>query len=212
MNSAIIGDDLSPTRGLPAMIPSSTQPNAPREGLKWVKIKRFLTLPFSPKSLKTYKAVKRFEGVPIEVLAADGIKGVLLDADGTLGPHHTRVFSESVRDHIAKMVAGGLRVAIYTNAMEDRFDAFEDVAVVTDVPPKPDPRGFEIAMKQYLKLNDPATVCMIGDNYITDGGAIDTGMRFIYVQPVPGPENPFHRLTRFIAYLWARLYSPECFR
>jgi len=62
-------------------------------------------------------------------------------------------------------------------------------------------------MKKYLQLDDPATVCMIGDNYITDGGAIDAGMRFIHVQPVPGPENPLHRATRFIAYRFARLYS-----
>ena len=189
------------------MIPSSTPSSAPREGLKWVKIRRFITLPFSPKSLRTYRAVKRFEDVPIDHLISDGIKGVLLDADGTLGPHHTRVFSESVRDHIAKMLASNLRVAIYTNALEDRFETFEGVAIVTDVPPKPDPRGFGIAMKKYLQLDDPATVCMIGDNYITDGGAIDAGMRFIHVQPVPGPENPFHRATRFIAYLFARLYS-----
>ncbi len=189
------------------MIPSSTPSSAPREGLKWVKIRRFITLPFSPKSLRTYRAVKRFEDVPIDHLISDGIKGVLLDADGTLGPHHTRVFSESVRDHIAKMLASDLRVAIYTNALEDRFETFEGVAIVTDVPPKPDPRGFGIAMKKYLQLDDPETVCMIGDNYITDGGAIDAGMRFIHVQPVPGPENPFHRATRFIAYLFARLYS-----
>ncbi len=189
------------------MIPSSTPSSAPREGLKWVKIRRFITLPFSPKSLRTYRAVKRFEDVPIDHLISDGIKGVLLDADGTLGPHHTRVFSESVRDHIAKMLASDLRVAIYTNALEDRFETFEGVAIVTDVPPKPDPRGFGIAMKKYLQLDDPETVCMIGDNYITDGGAIDAGMRFIHVQPVPGPENPFHRTTRFIAYLFARLYS-----
>ena len=189
------------------MIPSSTPSSAPREGLKWVKIRRFITLPFSPKSLRTYRAVKRFEDVPIDHLISDGIKGVLLDADGTLGPHHTQVFSESVRDHIAKMLASDLRVAIYTNALEDRFETFEGVAIVTDVPPKPDPRGFGIAMKKYLQLDDPATVCMIGDNYITDGGAIDAGMRFIHVQPVPGPENQFHRATRFIAYLFARLYS-----
>jgi HAD superfamily phosphatase (TIGR01668 family) len=194
------------------MIPSSTPYSAPREGLKWVKIQRFLTLPFSPKNLRTYKAVKRFEDISINGLVADGIKGVLLDADGTLGPHHTRVFSESVRNHVAKMISAGLRVAIYTNATEDRFDAFEGVAIVTDVPPKPDPRGFEIAMKQYLQLDDPATVCMIGDNYITDGGAIDAGMRFIHVQPVPGPENPFHRATRFIAYLFAKLYSAQSLR
>ena len=109
----------------------ATNVASPREGLKWVKVRRFLTLPFSPKSLSTYIAVRQFEDVPIDRLAADGIKGVLLDADGTLGPHHTRVFSESVRDHVAKMIAAGLRVAIYTNATEDRFEAFEGVAIVT---------------------------------------------------------------------------------
>lgn len=176
----------------------------PREGLKWVKIRRFLALPFSPRRLRTYRAVRHFEDIAIDALAADGIQGVLLDADGTLGPHHTREFPEPVRAHVHKMVQSGLRVAVYTNAMEDRFDAFEGVAIVTNVPPKPDPRGFEIAMKQYLHLNDPATVCMIGDNYITDGGAIDAGMRFIHVQPVPGPENLFHRIIRRLAFLIAR--------
>jgi len=176
----------------------------PREGLKWVKIRRFLALPFSPRRLRTYRAVPRFEDIDIGALAADGIQGVLLDADGTLGPHHTREFSESVRAGVHQMVQIGLRVAVYTNAMEDRFDAFEGVSVVTDVPPKPDPRGFEIAMKQYLHLDDPATVCMIGDNYITDGGAIDAGMRFIHVQPVPGPENLFHKMIRRLAFLIAR--------
>jgi len=194
------------------MIPSSTPSSGPREGLKWVKIRRFISLPFSPGSLRTYQAVQRFEDISIDDLVADGIKGVLLDADGTLGPHHTQVFPESVRAHVQAMIQNGLRVAIYTNATEDRFEAFEGVAIVTDVPPKPDPHGFEIAMKQYLQLNDPATVCMIGDNYITDGGAIDAGMRFIHVRPVPGPENPFHRFFRFIAYLWARLYSQKSFR
>jgi HAD superfamily phosphatase (TIGR01668 family) len=187
----------------------TTNITSPREGLKWVKIQRFLTLPFSPKSVKTYKAVKRFEDVSVDRLVADGIQGVLLDADGTLGPHHTRVFSESVRNHVTTMIAAGLRVAIYTNAMEDRFEAFEGVAIVTDVPPKPDPRGFEIAMKQYLQMDDPATVCMIGDNYITDGGAVDAGMRFIHVQPVPGPEKFFHRATRALACRIARWYFPE---
>ena len=183
----------------------------PREGLQWVKIRRFLALPFSPDALRTYQAVQRFEDISIDRLITDGIKGVLLDADGTLGPHHTREFPQSVRDHVRKMAAAGLRVAIFTNAMEDRFDGFEGVSIVTDVPPKPDPRGFEIAMKRDLRLDAPATVCMIGDNYITDGGAIDAGMRFIHVHPVPGPENPFHRFFRFIAYRLARWHFPQNF-
>lgn len=191
---------------------NTTNDSNPREGLKWVKIRRFLTLPFSPKSLRTYLAVKRLEDIPIDQLTLGGIKGILLDADGTLGPHYTRVFSESVRAHVHAMVQSGLRVAIYTNAMEDRFEAFEGVGIVTGVPPKPDPRGFEIAMKEYLQLDNPATVCMIGDNYITDGGAIDAGMRFIHVQPVPGPESFFHRITRTLVCQLARLYFPQSFR
>lgn len=194
------------------MTPPTNPSESPREGLKWVKIRRFLTLPFSPKSLATYQAVRRFEDISPDLLAADGIRGVLLDADGTLGPHHTRSFSGPVRDHVATLLAAGLKVAIFTNAMEDRFEAFAGVTVVSDVPAKPDPAGFTTAMRRDLGLDDPQSVCMIGDNYITDGGAIDAGMRFIHVRPVPGPENPFHRLFRFLAYLCARLYWPKAFR
>lgn len=190
----------------------TASPDNPREGLKWSKIRRLLILPFSPRSLETYRAVLRFEEISPEVLAADGIRGVLLDADGTLGPHHTRTFPDSVRNHVARMKDRGLRVAIFTNAMEDRFEGFPGIPVVTNVPAKPDPAGFSLAMRRDLGLDDPRSVCMIGDNYITDGGAIDAGMRFIHVRPVPGPENPFHRFFRAVACLCARLYWPEAFR
>ncbi len=179
-------------------------PHSNREGLQWVKIRRFLALPFRPDRLATYLAVRRFEEVPIEQLKADGIEGVLLDADGTLGPHHAREYSDSMASHIRDMVAAGLKVAIYTNAFEDRFSAFENVAVVSNVPPKPDPEGFLKAMRDYLHLEDPGKVVMIGDNYITDGGAVDAGMRFIHVKPIPGNENAFHWTTRYLAELLAR--------
>jgi FMN phosphatase YigB (HAD superfamily) len=48
---------------------------------------------------------------------------------------------------------------------------------------------------------------MIGDNYITDGGAIDAGMRFIHVQPVTGNEPLIHAVTRYLAYLCARIHG-----
>ena len=75
------------------------------------------------------------------------------------------------------------------------------------MPPKPDRAGFEIAMKEFLELNDPFKVCMIGDNYITDGGAIDVGMRFIHIQPLTGNEPIIHALARYLAYLCARIYG-----
>ncbi|MFT4577424.1 MAG: putative HAD superfamily phosphohydrolase YqeG [Nitrospinales bacterium] len=179
-----------------------------REGLTGAKISRFLSIPFQPSRLSTYISVKRFEEVPLDILSQDGIQGVLLDADGTLGPHHTRSFESSVLVHVQVMLQQGLRVAIYTNAAEDRFQIFEElgVKIVSNVPPKPDSAGFETAMKEFLGLSDPSKICMIGDNYITDGGAIDAGMRFIHVQPVMGNEPLIHATTRYLAYLCARIH------
>ncbi len=173
------------------------------------KASRFLSLPFKPSRLSTYLTVKRFEEVPLNVLLRDGMEGVLIDADGTMGPHHTCDFNTSVLDHVQKMLEQGLKVAIFTNAAEDRFQPFEKlgVKIVNNVPPKPDRAGFEIAMKEYLGLTDPLKICMIGDNYITDGGAIDAGMRFIHIQPVPGKEPFIHAFTRYLAYLCARIYG-----
>ena len=153
--------------------------------------------------------MKRFEEIPLEILSQDGIEGVLLDADGTLVPHHRCSFEGPVLDHVRAMLRQGLKVAIYTNAAEDRFQAFEElgVKIVNNVPPKPDRGGFEIAMKEFLGLSNPSKVCMIGDNYITDGGAIDVGMRFIHVQPVPGGEPMIHSATRNLAYMWARIHK-----
>ena len=187
---------------------STNYPSNDREGLTSAKFSRFVSLPFQPSRLSTYISVKRFEEVPLDILSQDGIQGILIDADGTLGPHHTLSFESSVLDHVQAMLQQGLKVAIYTNAAEDRFQIFEElgVKVVNNVPPKPDSAGFEIAMKEFLGLSDPSKICMIGDNYITDGGAIDAGMRFIHVQPVMGDEPLIHAITRYLVYICARIH------
>ena len=176
------------------------------------KLLRFLSLPFFPGKLKTFMAVTRFEEVPINALLDAGIKGVLIDADGTLCKHHSREFSPAVIERVQKMLSAGLKVGIYTNAFEDRFDLFTGVEIVTDVYAKPDSRGFLSAMKSHLGLDHPGEVCMIGDNYITDGGAISAGMLFIYVQPIRGNENWFHSLCRAYGAGLAKIYFPEKFR
>ena len=188
-----------------------TRSSPEREGITWAKVSRFLALPFSPSRLDTFMQVKRFEDVPIQQLLAQGFEGILIDADGTLAPHHAREFNRSIIDHVRTMLEKGLKVAIYTNAWENRFQAFQDIGVkvVTDVPAKPDPRGFHIAMTEFLHLKDPAKVCMIGDSYVTDGGAIDAGMQFIHVKPIKGNEPVFHSMTRFFAYLCAKMYGQQ---
>ena len=181
----------------------------PREGITWAKISRSLSLIFQPSRLTTYLSVKRFEEISLNKLLRDGMQGILIDADGTIGPHHTREFDTSILEHVQKMLEQGLKVAIYTNAFEDRFQSFKKIGgkIVSNVPPKPDPNGFDVAMKKFLNLQDPSKVCMVGDNYITDGGAIDAGMHFIYIQPIKGKESFIHALTRYLAYLCARIYK-----
>ena len=182
-----------------------------REGLTLAKVLRFLSLPFRPKLLETYMAVSRFIEVPVDQLKADGIQGVLIDADGTLGPHHVREYSSEVVAHVDKLASSGLKVAIYTNATEDRFHQFKNISIVKNVPPNPDRRGFEMAMKNFLGLDDPDVVCMIGDNFLTDGGARSAGMRFIHIRPVKGDEPFIHALTRELAFRCARFYFPHSF-
>lgn len=185
---------------------------AEREGLTSAKVLRFLALPFFPSRLQTYLAVRKFEDIQPEQLLADGVKGVLIDVDGTLGPHHAEHFPESAVRHVSRLAASGLKAAIYTNASESRLRQFANIPVVTHVHAKPDRRGFAAAMKNYLHLDDPAQVCMIGDNYITDGGAIAAGMRFIYVHPIKGGETLVHSVTRRFALICAQWYSPWAFR
>jgi len=182
-----------------------------RDGLTLAKTIYFLLMPFRPDLLKTYMAVDRFIEVPIDQLKVDGIKGLLIDADGTLGPHHARKFSSEVVEHINKMVDQGIKVAIFTNAFEDRFHQFKGINVVTNVQPKPDKRGFKKAMTDFLGLNDPSVVCMIGDNFLTDGGARLAGMHFVHIRPIRGDESFIHSLTRKLAFKFAQFYFPNSF-
>ncbi len=190
---------------------SQTSSKYSRAGLTLSKVLRFITLPFFPSRLEPYMAVKKFEDIPIDALIKDGLEGVLLDADGTLGTHHSSSFPEPVVAHARKMAESGLKVAIFTNSSEDRFQQFEGIPVVGEARPKPEPQGFEEAMKTCLQMNDPEKVCMIGDNFITDGGAVLAGMRFIHVFPVKGNENPVLKVTRFLAHRCARFYFGKVF-
>ena len=182
-----------------------------RDRLTFAKTLHFLLMPFRPNLLKTYMAVDHFIEVPVAQLKVDGIQGVLIDADGTLGQHNARNFSLEVVEHIDQMVNHGLKVAIYTNASENRFHQFKGVNVVTNVPPKPDKCGFEQAMKDFLYLDDPEVVCMIGENFLTDGGARLAGMHFIHVRPIKGNESFIHSFTRKIALKVAQFYFPRSF-
>ena len=78
-----------------------------REGLTWAKVSRFLSLIFQPSRLTTYLSAKRFEEIPLNILLQDRMQGILIDADGTMGPHHTSEFDTSILEHVQKMLQKG---------------------------------------------------------------------------------------------------------
>jgi len=179
-----------------------------REGLTFCKIRRFIALPFYSERTATYFSVLRFVDISPERLLADGIQGLVLDADGVLGPQGCHQFPEENVRHALKLLACGLKVAIFTNADDKRFEQFTPIPVVRDAPAKPDPKGFDYAVRQVLQIKHPEKVCMVGDNYVTDGGAVDAGMKFIYVDPIRnGAEKLIHRITRRFALYCAKQSS-----
>lgn len=148
-----------------------------------------------------WRAVDRVTDIDPEDLASAGVRGVLVDADATLAPHHERDFSPAVRDWLGSLQGAGLRVAIYSNARDQSALKTLGVPVIQPSPPKPDPAGFRGAVLR-LSLR-PSQVVMIGDNLITDGAAIDAGLRFIYCRPIAGKERRAHRWVRRAAHLLA---------
>lgn len=157
------------------------------------RVGRMLTRPSSRAIWQVVDDVKTISGPD---LWAAGVRGVLLDADGTLVPHLERTFSPEIRAWVASLEAAGLAVAVYSNA--DDLDALMDLGLpVVRGPKKPAKRGFEAALWR-LRLS-AAEVVMVGDNLISDGGAVDVGMRFIWCRPLSGNEPWPHRLARGLA-------------
>ncbi len=157
---------------------------------------RALRLVLSRRSRQIWQQIDRVEALDGAALWAAGVRGVLLDVDGTLVAHRARQYPPSVFAVIAGLQAAGLRVAVYSNADDPEALLPLGVPIVTGVPRKPARAGFEQAVAQGLDLPVSDAVVMVGDNLISDGGAVDAGLRFIYCTPLPGAEPWAHRVVR----------------
>ncbi|MBU0553360.1 HAD family hydrolase [Myxococcota bacterium] len=178
----------------------------PRSGLSAGKAWRLWRLLWRPRLTQTRLRLARFEQLDPAWFKAAGLRGALLDADGTLAAHHVRDFSPEVIAAVARLKAAGIKLGVYTNASDEAaFDAIQ-APLLRGLPAKPSVAGFRAAAAA-LGL-PPAQVAMIGDSYITDGGAVEAGLAFIYCRPLPGAEPRGHKLARALAAAVARAYAP----
>lgn len=161
-----------------------------REGLTFGKFFQALRL-FWPANTKTLAHLNKFTDLDVDKireLTGVEIKGIILDVDGCVAYNHENILPENV-EHLQKLIAHGIRIVVYSNmAKTSRYDVFDGtIEVLTNIPPKPEPAGFELACG---KLGLPKeNIVMIGDNYLTDGGAIRAGINFIEVKPLRKPDQ-----------------------
>lgn len=183
-----------------------------REGITWRKILQMLRL-FRPKNTRTLLRLNKFSQFDpdkIEKQTGVKIKGIILDVDGTIAHNHAKILPENIR-HLKNLLTKGIKIVCYSNMQwTSRYKNLpRAVKVLTNLPPKPSPLGFKMALKQ---LNIPQkNTAMMGDSYITDGGAIRLGIPFIYVKPLKSRNKNLgeflqNSLRNFFSYL-AKFYS-----
>lgn len=171
-----------------------------REGVNFTKIVQLFRL-LRPRNTKTLARLRKFADLDLEKIQAKTgveIKGIIVDVDDTISYQHGQILDENVQ-HIKKLRSHGVKFAVLSNMKKtSRYDAIEnDTIILTNFPAKPDPRGFEEACE---KLNLPKkNIVMVGDNYVTDGGAIRAGINFIHVKPIKlRHASPAQRIHSFI--------------
>ncbi|MBA4336829.1 hypothetical protein C0416_03585 [bacterium] len=182
-----------------------------REGLTKEKLLQPLYL-LKPSNNYAVAKVQKFVHMRIEdlnELLGKEYEGIILDVDECVAPHHGEILPENV-EHIASMVQQGIRVVIFSNMKaSDRYQSVIDktngkVKVHMSKHAKPDSRGFtECCEKMELP---PEKVMMVGDNFITDGGAIRAGIDFVKVEPIKTENEPIGKKLKRLPQLATRWF------
>ena len=172
-----------------------------------------LTLPFRPGLTDAMMRLDRFEDLPVDRVKAL-IRALIIDVDGTLIRQGTELFPHEVIKKILE-IREQMPVCIFPDDQE-RIPAFEQlgIPVVRNVPPKTDPRSFDVAVQLYLqnlhhstRMLYPGQCAMVGDNFLTDGACRKIGMQLIHVKPLIGRESVFRVMTRNLADGIAKIHD-----
>lgn len=168
-----------------------------REGLTLAKLAQPFKL-LCPSNTCAIAKLPLFESINLRILerSRGPIKGIILDIDETVAPHHGEITQQNM-DLIKEWVIEGRKIVIFSNMKKSqRYAELEalGIKVITSRFSKPDARGFEECLAAMgLKAHE---AIMIGDNFITDGGAVPAGIDFVKVEPVKTEESTLDVLKR----------------
>ncbi|NLW12567.1 MAG: YqeG family HAD IIIA-type phosphatase [Clostridiaceae bacterium] len=160
-------------------------------------MKNWLTKNFQPDMIS-----EGVDSIDFERLKAEGIKLLLLDIDNTLAVHGSHSADDYAHAAIGNMKDAGLDVFILSNAKRHRARSYADSLGVESegMAYKPSPKVLLSVCSQ--KNLDPVSVCMIGDQLLTDiWAARRAGVKSILVNPRSAHEDLHIRFKRMIEKL-----------
>ena len=133
------------------------------------------------------------------MLAAWGVRGVVLDLDNTIVPWNTSDVTPAVTDWIARIRAAGIGVCLLTNNYTRRASGVAESLSIPIIKGafKPSPVAFRGALKVLGVA--PQQAAVVGDQLFTDvlGGKL-LGMRALLVEPLSVREFPTTMIIRWI--------------
>ncbi len=181
-----------------------TSSDISREGFtlqKWVHLLRVI---FSSRATRVLAAYETFGNVDFVWLWNSWKRGIILDIDECVAPHHWKILPENI-DIIKWLISAWWKIVIFSNMKKsDRYSELEEygVQVITSDYAKPDVRWFLESCKTLDIPHEQAI--MIGDNYLTDGGAVSAEIDFIKIRPIETPEES-RKLWRRVQILMRNL-------
>jgi HAD superfamily phosphatase (TIGR01668 family) len=137
--------------------------------------------------------------VPLERLAALGIRGIVVDLDNTVCAYHQPELAPGVAEWVDRARAHGFALVLVSNNFSERVASVGAQLGIPVVPNalKPLPFAFLRALR-LLGTPRRATV-VIGDQLFTDVlGAKVLGLRTILTRPLVEHDFPLTRVLRFL--------------
>lgn len=141
--------------------------------------------------------VDSIRDVTIEILAKNGITGLILDIDNTLVANHVAEADENAIEWVESIRAAGYKVCIVSNAAKKRVIKFNDKLQLYAFhrAMKPMTAAFKKASRIMGLKNE--NVAVVGDQIFTDVyGGNRAGMFTILVKPIDQKEGKFVQIKR----------------
>lgn len=145
----------------------------------------------------------KFADLDVEALrtvTGKAVEAALLDIDGCIAPTCGEILDENI-EKIRELLSSDFKLGVYSNANQDsRLTVLNElgIPIYDGKHPKPHKAGFMDACDFFGF--DPKTTWMIGDNPLTDGGAMGVLNGVVLVKPIQEKRDAIPRNKRIPFY------------